>query len=140
MCRLRKPCASRTILQRLQTGIESRRRKGWLVDPIGPTNQISSLADAALEGPLVFDFGREHLLIPAEQGPDILGDGNLLARASRVADPYYNYIGFATAAAHYGLTTQQRTIIRLTNSFKLSKKSNHGGTNQKTLGEKRATP
>jgi predicted transcriptional regulator of viral defense system len=34
---------------------------------------------------------------------------NLLARASRVADPYY--IGFATAASHYGLTTQQRNII-----------------------------
>jgi predicted transcriptional regulator of viral defense system len=78
------------------------------------------------------------LLIAAEQGPDILGDSNLLARASCVADPYY--IGFATAAAHYGLTTQQRNIIRLTNSFKLSKQSNHGGTNQKTLGEKRATP
>jgi hypothetical protein len=37
------------------------------------------------------------------------------------------------------LTTQQRNIIRLTNSFKLSKESNHGGANQKTLGEKRAT-
>jgi len=32
------------------------------------------------------------------------GDSNLLARASRVADPYY--IGFATAAAPYGLTTR----------------------------------
>ena len=42
--------------------------------------------------------------------------------------------------AHYGLTTQQPNIIRLTNSFKLSQKSNHGGTNQKTFGEKRATP
>jgi hypothetical protein len=37
------------------------------------------------------------------------GDSNLLAGASRVADPYY--IGFATAAAHYGLTTEQRNII-----------------------------
>jgi hypothetical protein len=78
------------------------------------------------------------LLIPAEQGPDVLGDSNVLAGASRVVRSLY--IGFATAAAHYGLATQQRNIIRLTNSFKLSKKSNHGGTNQKTLGEKRATP
>jgi len=37
------------------------------------------------------------------------GDSNLLARASRVADPYYT--GFATAAADYGLTTEQRNII-----------------------------
>jgi|HubBroStandDraft_6_1064221.scaffolds.fasta_scaffold402780_2 hypothetical protein len=36
------------------------------------------------------------------------GDSNLLARASRVADPYY--IGLATAA-DYGLATEQRNII-----------------------------
>jgi hypothetical protein len=30
-----------------------------------------------------------------------LGNSNLLALASRIADPYY--IGFSTAAAHYGL-------------------------------------
>ncbi len=29
--------------------------------------------------------------------------------ASRIADPYY--IGFGTAAAHYGLTTQHRNVI-----------------------------
>ena len=51
----------------------------------------------------------EYLLIPPEQGPDSLGDSNLLARASRIADPYY--IGFGTAAAHYGLTTQHRNVI-----------------------------
>src|ERR1700735_1819925 len=51
----------------------------------------------------------EYLLIPPEQGPDALGDSNLLALASRIADPYY--IGFSTAAAHYGLTTQHRNVI-----------------------------
>jgi len=48
----------------------------------------------------------EYLLIPPEQGPDALGDSNLLALASRIANPYY--IGFSSAAAHYGLTTQHR--------------------------------
>jgi predicted transcriptional regulator of viral defense system len=67
--------------------IESLRRKGWL--------------QRATWG--------EYLLIPAEQGPDALGDSNLLALASRVADPYY--IGFSTAASHYGLTTQHRNVI-----------------------------
>jgi predicted transcriptional regulator of viral defense system len=67
--------------------IESLRRKGWL--------------ERASWG--------EYLLIPAEQGPDALGDSNLLALASRIADPYY--IGFSTAAAHYGLTTQHRNVI-----------------------------
>ena len=41
--------------------------------------------------------------------PDALGDSNLLALASRVANPYY--IGFSSAAAHYGLTTQHRNVI-----------------------------
>jgi len=67
--------------------IESLRRKGWL--------------ERAAWG--------EYLLVPPEQGPDALGDSNLLARASRIADPYY--IGFGTAAAHYGLTTQHRSVI-----------------------------
>jgi len=67
--------------------IESLRRKGWL--------------ERATWG--------EYLLIPPEQGPDALGNSNLLALASRIADPYY--IGFSTAAAHYGLTTQHRKVI-----------------------------
>jgi len=67
--------------------IESLRRKGWL--------------ERATWG--------EYLLVPPEQGPDALGDSNLLALASRIADPYY--IGFGTAAAHYGLTTQHRNVI-----------------------------
>jgi predicted transcriptional regulator of viral defense system len=67
--------------------IQSLRRKGWL--------------ERATWG--------EYLLVPPEQGPDVLGNSNLLALASRIADPYY--IGFATAAAQYGLTTQHRNVI-----------------------------
>ena len=75
--------------------IESLRRKGWL--------------QRATWG--------EYLLIPPEQGPDALGDSNLLALASRVADPYY--IGFSTAAAHYGLTTQHRNVILVVTPVRL---------------------
>jgi predicted transcriptional regulator of viral defense system len=67
--------------------IESLRRKGWL--------------ERATWG--------QYLLVPPEQGPDALGDSNLLALASRIADPYY--IGFGAAAAYYGLTTQHRNVI-----------------------------
>jgi predicted transcriptional regulator of viral defense system len=67
--------------------IESLRRKGWL--------------ERATWG--------EYLVLPPEQGPHALGNNNLLALASRIADPYY--IGFGTAAAHYGLTTQHRKVI-----------------------------
>jgi predicted transcriptional regulator of viral defense system len=75
--------------------IESLRRKGWL--------------QRATWG--------EYLLIPPEQGPDALGDSNLLALASRIADPYY--IGFSTAAAHYGLTTQNRNVIFVVTPMRL---------------------
>ncbi|MGA2203698.1 MAG: type IV toxin-antitoxin system AbiEi family antitoxin [Terriglobales bacterium] len=69
--------------------IESLRRKGWF--------------ERASWG--------KYLLIPPEQGPDALGDSNLLAHASHIATPYY--IGYGTAAAYYGLTTQHRNVIVL---------------------------
>jgi predicted transcriptional regulator of viral defense system len=67
--------------------IESLRRKGWL--------------ERASWG--------EYIVIPPEEGPDALGETNLLALASRIADPYY--IGYGSAAGHYGLTTQHRRVI-----------------------------
>ena len=69
--------------------IRSLRRKGWLERA---------------------SWGR-YLLIPPEMGPDALGESNLLALASQIAEPYY--FGYATAAAHYGFTTQHRQVIRL---------------------------
>lgn len=67
--------------------IQSLRRKGWL--------------ERASWG--------KYLLIPPDQGPEALGESNLLALASRIIEPYY--IGYGTAAAHYGLTTQHRNVI-----------------------------
>ncbi len=69
--------------------IRSLRRKGWLERA---------------------SWGR-YLLIPPDMGPDALGEGNVLALASRIADPYY--FGYGTAATHYGLTTQHRHVIWL---------------------------
>ncbi len=55
--------------------------------------------------------GGRYLLIPPDMGPDALGEGNLLALASLIADPYY--FGYGTAATHYGLTTQHRNVTWL---------------------------
>src|SRR5204862_5386283 len=59
----------------------------------------------------------KYLLVPPEQGPDALGDSNLLALASRITERYY--IGFGTTAAHYGLTTQHRNTIFLVTPARL---------------------
>ncbi|HEU0040333.1 MAG TPA: type IV toxin-antitoxin system AbiEi family antitoxin [Verrucomicrobiae bacterium] len=75
--------------------IESLRRKGWL-------------ERASWE---------EYLVIPPEEGPDVLSETNLLALASRIADPYY--IGYGSAAAHYGLTTQHRRVIFVVTSVRV---------------------
>jgi predicted transcriptional regulator of viral defense system len=67
--------------------IDSLRRKGWL--------------ERASWG--------KYLVIPPDEGPDAVGETNLLALASRITDNYY--IGYGSAAAHYGLTTQHRRAI-----------------------------
>ena len=69
--------------------IRSLRRKGWLERA---------------------SWGR-YLLIPPEMGPDALGESNVLALASRIAQTYY--FGYGTAAMHYGLTTQHRRVVQL---------------------------
>jgi len=75
--------------------IRSLRRKGWLERA---------------------SWGR-YLLIPPDMGPEAIGEGNLLALASRIADPYY--FGYGTAATHYGLTTQHRNVIWLVTPARL---------------------
>lgn len=75
--------------------IHSLRRKGWLARA---------------------SWG-QYLLIPPEQGPDALGESNLLALASRITKRYY--IGYGSAAAHYGLTTQLRSVIWLVTPLRL---------------------
>ncbi|MEZ5552878.1 MAG: type IV toxin-antitoxin system AbiEi family antitoxin domain-containing protein [Pseudomonadales bacterium] len=53
----------------------------------------------------------KYLLIPPDQGPEALGESNVFALASQIADPYY--VGYGSAASHYGMTTQHRNVIWL---------------------------
>lgn len=53
----------------------------------------------------------KYLLIPPEHGPEALGESNVLALASLITEPYY--IGYGTAATHYGMTTQHRNVVWL---------------------------
>lgn len=69
--------------------VRSLRRKGWL--------------ERASWG--------KYLLIPPEHGSEAVGESNVLALASLVTEPYY--IGYGTAATHYGMTTQHRSVVWL---------------------------
>ena len=51
----------------------------------------------------------KYLLIPPEWGATPLGESNTLALASQLTSD--GYIAFSTAAAHWGLTTQLRSVI-----------------------------
>src|SRR5215472_9916102 len=116
------PQESRVILALTEQGRRNATREE-IIRLLGGTPKA---ADAVIEGLrkkgwLERATWGKYLLVPPEQGPDALGDSNLLALASRVADPYY--IGFGTAAAHYGLTTQHRNVIFLVTPSKLRNRS-----------------
>ena len=112
------PQESRVVLALTEQG----RRDATREEIIRLLGSTPKAADAAIKGLrkkgwLERATWGKYLLVPPDQGPDALGDSNLLALASRVADPYY--IGFGTAAAHYGLTTQHRNVVVLVTPSKL---------------------
>ncbi len=51
----------------------------------------------------------KYLLIPPDWGATPLGESNTLALASQLTED--GYMAFSTAAAHWGLTTQLRSVI-----------------------------
>jgi predicted transcriptional regulator of viral defense system len=104
------PQESRVVLTLAEHGRREATR-AEILDLLGGTPKAADNVIASLrhKGWLERAAWGRYLLVTPEQGPDALGDSNLLALASRVADPYY--IGFGTAAAHYGLTTQHRRVI-----------------------------
>jgi predicted transcriptional regulator of viral defense system len=110
---------------------ERRRRKATRAEIIALLGGTPKAADHVIEslrhkGWLERATWGRYLLVPPEQGPEALGDSNLLALASQIADPYY--VGFGTAAAHYGLTTQHRNTIFIVTPSRLR---------QRTIGEAR---
>lgn len=49
--------------------------------------------------------GGRYMFLPPEHGPENLGENNVLALASAVVDP--SYVGWWSAAAYHGFTTQR---------------------------------
>lgn len=106
------PSESRVVLAMEEQGRREVDRAGVAqllkLTPAAADRVISSLRK---KGWLERASWGHYLLIRPNQGPDALGESNLLALASSIVKPYY--IGYGTAAAHYGLTTQARNIIYL---------------------------
>lgn len=75
----------------------------------GPKSADEVLGNLVRKGWLARATRGRYLLIPADWGPTLVGESNTLALAAQLTDD--GYIGFSTAAAHWGLTTQLRSVI-----------------------------
>ena len=106
------PQESRVVLSMAEHGSKEIER-GRIIDMLGVSPQAADHVIRSLrrKGWLERASWGRYLLIPPEMGPDALGESNVLALASRIAEPYY--FGYGTAAMHYGFTTQHRQVIRL---------------------------
>ena len=106
------PQESRVVLSLAEQGGKEVERQE-IIDMLGASPQAADHVIRALrrKGWLERASWGRYLLIPPEMGPDALGESNVLALASRIADPYY--FGYGTAATHYGLTTQHRHVVQL---------------------------
>ncbi len=106
------PQESRVVLSMTEHGSQEIERRE-IIDMLGVSPQAADHVIRSLrrKGWLERASWGRYLLIPPEMGPDALGESNILALASRIAEPYY--FGYATAAVYYSFTTQHRHAIRL---------------------------
>ena len=111
------PQESRVVLNMAEHGCKEIER-GEIIDMLGVSPQAADHVIRSLrrKGWLERASWGRYLLIPPEMGPDAVGESNVLALASRIAEPYY--FGYGTAATHYGFTTQHRQAIRLVTSVR----------------------
>ena len=106
------PQESRVVLNMAEHGSKEIVR-GEIIDMLGVSPQAADHVIRSLrrKGWLERASWGRYLLIPPEMGPDALGESNVLALASRIAQPYY--FGYGTAAMHYAFTTQHRRVVQL---------------------------
>ncbi len=112
------PQESRVVLRMAEHGAKEVERQE-IIDILGVSPQAADHVIRRLrrKGWLQRASWGRYLLIPPEMGPDALGESNVLALASRIADPYY--FGYGTAAMYYGFTTQHRQVIRLVTPMRI---------------------
>lgn len=82
-------------------------------DILGPEQSESTLRtvirNLVRKGWLARIVGGKYMLLPPEHGPENLGENNVLALAASAVSP--SYIGWWSAAAWYGFTTQKPMTV-----------------------------
>ena len=68
--------------------------------------------------------GGRYMFLPPEYGPENLGENNVLALASAVADP--SYVGWWTAASFHGFTTQRPMSVAVATLYQIPPRTLEG--------------
>jgi predicted transcriptional regulator of viral defense system len=99
------PAESKVVLSFREQG-RSVVRVSDVLDLLGSENSARKVIRNLLrKGWLSRIVGGRYMFLPPEHGPENLGENNVLALAAAAVEP--SYIGWWSAAAHHGFTTQK---------------------------------
>jgi predicted transcriptional regulator of viral defense system len=99
------PAESKVVLSFREQG-RSVVRVSDVLDLLGSENSARKvIRNLVRKGWLARVVGGRYMLLPPEYGPENLGENNILALAAAAVDP--SYIGWWSAAAWHGFTTQK---------------------------------
>jgi len=104
------PAESRLVLGLTEEGRRELTRQEAMSHFLLSENTVNEVLTSLVRKGWLARAGRgKYLLIPPEWGAARMGESNTLALAAQLTTD--GYIGFSTAAAHWGLTTQVRHVI-----------------------------
>lgn len=99
------PAESKVVLSLREQG-RSIVRASDVLDLLGSENSARKVIRNLLrKGWLARVVGGRYMLLPPEHGPENLGENNILALAAAAVEP--SYVGWWSAAAFHGFTTQK---------------------------------
>jgi predicted transcriptional regulator of viral defense system len=103
------PAESRVVLSFREQG-RSVVRASDVLGILGSENSARKVIRNLLrKGWLARIVGGRYMLVPPERGPENLGENNILALAAAVVEP--SYVGWWSAAAYHGFTTQRPMVV-----------------------------
>jgi predicted transcriptional regulator of viral defense system len=103
------PAESRVVLSFREQG-RTVVRTADVLDLLGSENSARKVIRNLLrKGWLSRIVGGRYMLLPPEHGPENLGENNILALAAAAVEP--SYIGWWSAAAYHGFTTQKPMTV-----------------------------